>query len=84
MRKLGVSKWAKWGVLALVGVAMGGGITLGPEPVAAAVPGPDCGPTRLWNCVTPGCPDCPEFLFEGTVCEKAKYEKQTGRVCSPV
>jgi Ni,Fe-hydrogenase III small subunit len=42
-----------------------------------------CGPTRQWVCVIPGCPHCPVFQFEGTVCEKAAYEKQTGRVCSP-
>ncbi len=84
MRKLGLSKWARWGVLALVGVALAGGVTvLVPAPVAAAGPGPDCGPTREWNCVIPGCQDCPEILFEGTVCEKAQFEKRTGRVCSP-
>ena len=48
----------------------------------AARPTPDCGPTFTWNCVVPGCPDCPEILFEGTRCEKAAFEKQTGRVCS--
>jgi len=52
------------------------------QPAHAVRPAPDCGPTFTWNCVVPGCPDCPEFLFEGTRCEKAAYEKKTGRVCS--
>ena len=52
------------------------------QPVQAARPAPDCGPTFEWTCVVPGCPDCPVYLFEGTRCEKAAYEKQTGRVCS--
>jgi len=51
------------------------------QPVQAR-PAPDCGPTFTWDCVVPGCPDCPEYLFEGTRCEKAAYEKATGRVCS--
>jgi hypothetical protein len=50
--------------------------------VHAGRPQPDCGPTFTWNCVVPGCPDCPEILFEGTRCEKAAFEKKTGRVCS--
>ena len=52
------------------------------QPVQAGRPAPDCGPTFEWTCVVPGCPDCPVFLFEGTRCEKAAYEKETGRVCS--
>jgi hypothetical protein len=50
---------------------------------ANAAPRPDCGPTRQWICVLPGCPDCYDVLFEGTVCEKAAFEKKTGRKCSP-
>ena len=49
---------------------------------AYAAPQPDCGPTRQWSCVRPGCSNCHVFLFEGTVCEKAAYEQKTGRVCS--
>ena len=83
MRKLGGT--SKWGMLALVGAAAAVGITVlvQSEAYARRPPQPDCGPTREWNCVLPGCPDCPEILFEGTVCEKAQFEKQTGRVCSP-
>jgi len=51
------------------------------QPVQAR-PAPDCGPTFQWTCIVPGCPDCPVYLFEGTRCEKAAYEKKTGRVCS--
>ena len=51
------------------------------QPVHAR-PTPDCGPTFQWTCIVPGCPDCPVYLFEGTRCEKAAYEKKTGRVCS--
>jgi len=82
MRKLRVV-W-KWGMLGLAG-----GITalaiaaLSQTPAHAVRPQPDCGPTRSWNCVIPRCPDCPEILFEGTVCEKKQFEKETGRVCSP-
>ena len=68
-------------------VLTGGILTLGAaallQPVQAVRPQPDCGPTFSWNCVRPGCPDCYEVLFEGTVCEKAAFEKQTGLVCSP-
>ena len=67
--------------LALLGVALGMMLTLTPTP-AAAVPGPLCGPTILWSCVVPGCPDCPVVLFGGTVCEKIAFEKKTGRVCT--
>ena len=82
MRKLRLA--SKWGMLALVGAALVAGISgLLQSPTYAGRPQPDCGPTREWNCVIPGCPDCPEFLFEGTVCEKAQFEKKTGRVCSP-
>lgn len=49
----------------------------------AAGPQIDCGPTRQWICVLPRCEECPEILFEGTVCEKAQFEKETGRICSP-
>ncbi len=82
MRKRGVV--LKWGALALVAAAL----TLSVSPLVhsqanAVRPEPDCGPTREWVCVVPGCPNCPVVLFEGTVCEKAQFEKQTGRVCSP-
>jgi hypothetical protein len=53
------------------------------NPAYAVRPQPDCGPSREWNCVIPGCPDCPEILFDGTICEKRQFEKATGRVCSP-
>jgi hypothetical protein len=82
MTKIGVV--SKGGMLGLVLAAMAVGVTsLMQSQAYAARPKPDCGPTREWNCVVPGCPDCPEILFEGTVCEKAQFEKQTGRVCSP-
>jgi len=82
MRKLGVV-W-KWGMLGLAGAITALAIAaLLQTPAYAVRPQPDCGPTREWNCVIPGCPDCPEILFEGTVCEKKQFEKETGRVCSP-
>ena len=59
------------------------GITLTtPNGRVSAQPAPDCGPTREWICVIPGCPDCPDILFEGTVCEKNAFQKKTGRVCT--
>lgn len=83
MRKFeGVSKsglvFVCVGVIALVMLVM-----LSQGRALAVSPAPDCGPTREWNCVVPGCPDCPEILFEGTVCEKKAFEKATGRQCSP-
>lgn len=82
MRKLGIA--AKWRTLTLVGGILAVGITgLVQSQKTEAAPQPDCGPTREWICVVPGCPSCPDYLFEGTVCEKAAYEKKTGRVCSP-
>ena len=65
---------------------IGGTLALGSAALfqpAQARPTPDCGPTREWVCELPGCPDCYVTLFEGTVCEKSAYEKQTGRKCSP-
>ena len=82
MKKLNVV--SKVGLLVLLAAPIGVGITALMHSAAYAVaPQPDCGPTREWNCVIPGCPDCPEILFDGTVCEKRVFEKQTGRVCSP-
>ncbi|MEM7306121.1 MAG: hypothetical protein AAF682_05590 [Planctomycetota bacterium] len=51
-------------------------------PRASALPpiGPLCGPTFLWVCSGPGGPD---VLFSGTICEKAKFEKKTGKTCVP-
>jgi len=67
-----------WMVIA--GVVTVGTILLLPgQPTAV---GAECGPTFEWSCATPGCDECPEFLFEGTVCEKEAYEAATGRVCS--
>jgi len=65
---------------------IGGTLALGCAALfqpAQARPTPDCGPTRQWVCELPGCPDCYVVLFEGTICEKSAYEKQTGRKCSP-
>ena len=70
-------------VLLVPAAALAGALAVGDGRPAHAGPTPDCGPTRQWNCVVPGCPDCPEILFEGTVCEKNAFEKATGRVCSP-
>jgi hypothetical protein len=73
----------KFAMLVLTSAALGlGSAALVTQP-AYAVPRPDCGPTRQWICVIPGCPDCNDVLFEGTVCEKTAYERQTGRKCSP-
>jgi hypothetical protein len=75
---------AKLGMLALTsGTLALGSAALMHQPAYAARPQPDCGPTRQWVCVLPGCPDCYVVLFEGTVCEKAAFEKKTGRKCSP-
>ena len=77
MRKLRVVP-----LIALVVAALALGITGLVQGVTYAGPQPDCGPSFEWTCVVPGCPDCPEVLFSGTRCEKAQFEKETGRVCS--
>jgi hypothetical protein len=69
-------------VLCAGAMALGVAVTLLPGPAQAA-PAPDCGPTRQWNCVLPRCEECPEILFEGTICEMRAFEKATGRRCSP-
>ena len=74
---------AKFAMLALTSVALALGSAALLQQPAYASPTPECGPTRQWICVLPGCPDCYDVLFEGTVCEKTAYEKKTGRVCSP-
>ena len=73
---------AKLGTIALSTAVLTFALSALLQPVQAGRPAPDCGPTFEWTCVVPGCPDCPVFLFEGTRCEKAAYEKETGRVCS--
>jgi len=82
MKNLGVASKLRR-LLLVGGVVALGAIAFVQTPVDAARPQPDCGPTREWTCVVPGCPECPEILFEGTVCEKAEFEATTGRVCSP-
>lgn len=68
---------------ALIAAVMAiGVIALVQSQPSAAGPTPDCGPTYEWSCALPNCPECPEILFEGTVCEKNAFEKATGRVCS--
>jgi len=76
---------SKLGMIAVMGAAMASGITALTSTPAVGKPPPrlDCGPTRQWICVLPGCPSCYEVLFEGTICEKAQYEAATGRKCSP-
>jgi len=73
---------AKISLSTLIGGTLALGCTALFQP-AQARPTPDCGPTRQWVCELPGCPDCYVVLFEGTICEKSAYEKQTGRKCSP-
>ena len=78
-----MKSFRKLGLFILTTGAVGlGSVALLNQPTYAS-PRPDCGPTRQWICVLPGCPDCYDVLFEGTVCEKAAYEKETGRKCSP-
>ncbi len=81
MKKLG-SNW-KWAIFALSALALVIGLTTLSGSPAQAAPQPDCGPTRQWTCAIPGCPECYEVLFEGTVCEKNTFEAKSGRVCTP-
>ena len=41
-------------------------------------PGPLCGPSFQWSCTGVG---GPSVLFLGTVCDKDKFEKKTGKTC---
>ena len=76
--------FAKLGMFSVTsGILALGAVALVRDTTYARPPQPDCGPTRQWNCVLPRCQECPEIQFEGTVCEKAAFEKKTGRVCSP-
>jgi len=70
----------KWTLIALFGTALAMGLATLMQGEAQAT---DCGPTLNWNCVRPRCPECPEFSFTGTVCEKNQFEQQTHTVCSP-
>ena len=81
--ELTMKNLAKLGMLALISATLAlGSAALLYQPAYAA-PQPDCGPTFQWSCVREGCVNnCHDFLFEGTVCEKAAYEQKTGRVCS--
>jgi hypothetical protein len=45
---------------------------------AAARPEPDCGPTFSWDCTMPN--GSHQFV-EGTRCEIAAFQKQTGARC---
>ena len=77
-----MNKWKtayRLGMICLVAAALVSGWT----SALALIPEPDCGPSRLWVCVVPGCDTCPDILFAGTICEKLQFEEQTGRVCSP-
>ena len=69
MNKLGIT--CKLGILSFCGVAMAVGIAALAHSPAHARPTPECGPT------------CNKVLFEGTICEKTQFEKESGRVCSP-
>ena len=76
---------SKWVRLALIGSVLAiGTLVLAPATETAADPPLLCGPSLQWSCVVPGCPTCPDVLFLGTVCEKEEFEKETGRVCSPL
>ena len=74
---------AKLGIVTLTSGTLALGAAALLDQPAYAAPTPDCGPTRQWVCVVPGCPDCNVVEFEGTICEKTAFEKETGRKCSP-
>ena len=83
MKKL--NRAVNWGKLALIGSILAVGIIAWvPGPETEAGPPLLCGPSFQWSCVIPGCPTCPDVLFLGTVCEKAEFEKEAGRVCTPI
>lgn len=82
MKMLGF-RW-KWTLLALSVFALTFGFAALSSSPAQAGPILECGPTRQWTCALPGCPECYEVLFEGTVCEKNAFEAKSGRVCSPI
>lgn len=73
---------SRWGMLALFAAVAVVGLAALVQGTAYAGPTPDCGPNFDWICVVPGCPSCPPVYFDGTVCEKNQFQKQTGRVCT--
>ena len=60
----------------LVAVVTGAAV-LSSSP-AGARPAPDCGPTFTWDCTMP---DGSHQSVEGTRCEIAAFQKQTGARC---
>ena len=62
-----------------LGALVVGGIALASAPAEAGQE-PLCGPTFQWICSGPGGPD---VLFEGTVCERNDFEKESGLECKP-
>jgi hypothetical protein len=62
-----------------LGALVAGGLALA-SASAEAGQEPLCGPTFQWTCSGPGGPD---VLFEGTVCERDDFEKESGLACKP-
>jgi len=67
-------------VLVMASFALGT-MALFSSPAEARPPRLLCGPTYMWSCSAVGGPD---YLFIGTVCEKNRYERKTGRTCVPI
>jgi hypothetical protein len=80
MRKLVATK--RRTLVLIAGIMLISMTLLVQAPTSDARSGPDCGPTFEWSCALPNCEECPEILFEGTVCEKQQFEAATGRICT--
>ena len=65
-------------LLGLTVVIIVGTIALISAPTAMARPAPDCGPDFSWDCTMP---NGTHQYIDGTRCDIAKFQKQTGAHC---
>ena len=77
MKNRSIAKFALTAVLCPA-VALGV-MSLATQQAEARPVGPQCGPSYQWSCSKKGGPN---FLFIGTICDKAAYEAATGRTCT--
>jgi hypothetical protein len=64
--------------LGLTAVIVLSAIALSSVPPAMARPAPDCGPDFSWDCTMP---DGTHQFVEGTRCDIAAFQRQTGAHC---
>ena len=75
-KSIGIVKLAS--SLGLIAVIVVGAMALIGAPTAMARPAPDCGPVFSWNCTMP---NGTHQYIDGTRCDIATFQKQTGARC---